>query len=40
MVTKEIDQALAEAKSITERFSENQVHTIIGYLQASVSRQK
>jgi hypothetical protein len=36
MITKEIEQALAEAKSITEKFSENQIHTIIGYLQYSV----
>ena len=38
MMTKEIKKALTEAKDLTEKFSENQIHTIIGYLQASVGQ--
>lgn len=40
MVTKETEIALTIAKDLTEKLSENQIHTIIGYLQTAVGQLK
>jgi len=40
MVTKETEIALRIAEDLTEKLSENQIHTIIGYLQTTDGRLK